>query len=188
LLASAAAAWLMQRFGQEIVAWLVPPIRAASAWLASDFQIIRVGPLTERGSATVAMLAILSRSLVEAGQAVIAGETAPIVLTTTVGSVLQPVWLALVLVAAWPGRPVEFALRLPLVLPAAALALLLDTPVSFAARLWDTQLRALQIQHDSPLIWWNTFLNGGGRLVIGLIAGALSVAGARMTMPIFRRR
>jgi hypothetical protein len=74
------------------------------------------------------------------------------------------------------------------VLPAAALALLLDTPVSFAARLWDTQLRALQIQHDSPLIWWNTFLNGGGRLVIGLIAGALSVAGARMTMPIFRRR
>ena len=28
----------------------------------------------------------------------------------------------------------------------------------------------------SPLVWWNVFLNGGGRLALGLIAAALAIA------------
>jgi hypothetical protein len=188
LLASAAAFWLMQRFAEQIVRWLEPAIPATLEWIARDFHIISVGQLTEGGSARVAIVAILSRSLVEAGQAVIAGDTANIILTTTVGSVLQPLWLAFIVVAAWPGRAAEIALRFPLVLPMAAVAFLLDTPTGFAARLWDTQLRALQIPHDSPLIWWNTFLNGGGRLVLGMVAGAGAVAAARSLTSTFMPR
>jgi hypothetical protein len=178
----------MLRFAEEIVDWMLPAIPATMDWLARDFRIESVGLIVERGSARVGILAVLSRSLVEGGRAVIAGETAPIFLTATVGAVLQPAWLALIVVAAWPGRAAEFALRMPLVLPAAALALLLDTPVSFAIRLWDAQLRTLHIPHNSPLVWWVAFLEGGGRLVLGLVAGAVAVAAARaLTSPVTRR-
>jgi hypothetical protein len=174
----------MLRFAEEIVDWMLPAIPATMDWLASDFRIEAVSVFTDHGSARVGILAVLSRSLVEAGRAVIAGETTPILLTVTVGGVLQPVWMALIAAAAWPGRAAEFALRLPLVLPAAALPMLLDTPVSFATRLWDTQLSTLHIPHHSPLIWWVAFLEGGGRLVLGLVAGAVAVAAARaLTSP-----
>jgi hypothetical protein len=56
---------------------------------------------------------------------------------------------------------------------------LLDTPFSMAAWLWEIQLRAHEPDRASPLVWWNIFLNGGGRLALGLLAGASSVVLAR---------
>ena len=99
-----------------------------------------------------------------------------VVASTTVGTVMQPLLVLAVLVLAWPARPLEFALRLALAAAAGVVVLLLDTPFSLAAWLWDAQLKMYEPGRSSALVWWNVFLNGGGRLALGLVAAALAIA------------
>ena len=66
-----------------------------------------------------------------------------------------------------------------------AAVLLLDTPFSLAAWLWHTQLRQYEPERFSALVSWNLFLNGGGRLALGLVASALAIA---LSSPLRRKR
>ena len=95
---------------------------------------------------------------------------------TTVGTVLQPVLVALVLLLAWPARWGEMALRLAIASVLLSVVLLADTPFSLAAWLWHAQIKLYEPGRGSPLVWWNVFLNGGGRLALGLIAATLAIA------------
>jgi hypothetical protein len=83
------------------------------------------------------------------------------------------------LVLAWPVGAVEWLLRLLRLLVAIALLLVvlaLDTPWSMAAWLWDVQLKTHEPGRASPLLWRNFFLDGDGRLALGLIAGVVAMA------------
>ena len=153
-----------------IGSWLLLPVLSpALGFVADDFKILRVEMIDERKNASVGALAVLDRTLFLGGRAIVPDGTQVMVVSTTVGTVLQPLLVALVWVLAWPARWAEMAWRL-------LIASLGDTPLSLAAWLWDAQIRSYEPGRASPLIWWNVFLNGGGRLALGLIAAALAIA------------
>lgn len=171
-----------QFHSRDAVGVLLPGLSKALAWVADDFEIISVEFVTERNSLNIAALARLAHVVVLGGRAIVPDGQALLIAATTVGTVLQPLLVALVLVLAWPARLPEMALRLLMAAVLLALVLLIDTPFSLAAGLWDAQLRQYAPGHASPLVWWHIFLSGGGRLALGLVAGAVAIALARRGM------
>lgn len=179
LLAVAAVLLAAHLWAREAVALLLPALSAALSWVTDDFRILRFEFVQERGNTSIGALAVLEHTLVLGGRAIVPDGVSPLVAVTTVGTVMQPVLVAVSLALAWPARWPERALRLVLVGVLLAVVMLVDTPLSLAAWLWYAQLQAYEPGRASPLVWWNIFLNGGGRLALGLIAGALSIALAR---------
>jgi len=153
----------------------MPALSQALSFVADDFKVLRFEFVNDRGNTAIAALATLEHTLVLGGRAIVPTGTSVMAVSTTVGTVLQPVLVALALVLAWPARWLEALLRIVFVAPLLALVVLLDTPFSMAAWMWEIQLRAYEPGRHSPLVWWNIFLNGGGRLALGLLAGASSV-------------
>ena len=163
--------------GRTAVALLLPALEGTLRWVADDFEILRMAFVTERDSLNLAVVARLDHVLVLGGRVIVPdGTQSFIVASTTVGTVLLPLLAALSLALAWLARPLEMLLRLAIVAVLSAAVLLLDTPFSLAAWLWHTQLRQYEPERFSGLVSWNLFLNGGGRLALGLVAGALAIA------------
>lgn len=163
-------------FARDAVKLLLPVLTPALGWVADDFNILRLDFVDERHNASIAALAMLKHSLFLGGRAIVPDGASVMMAGTTLGTVLQPLLVGGVLVLAWPARWAEMGVRLLIASALLLLVLLADTPMSLAAWLWDTQLRAHEPGRASPLVWWNIFLNGGGRLALGLIAGALAIA------------
>lgn len=162
-------------YSHQIVSWLLPMLSRALEFVADDFKIVRLDFMQERGNTSIGALALLQHTLVLGEQVVVPDGKSVMLVGTTVGTVLQPLWVALALVLAWPARWVEMAARLAIASVLLGVVLLVDTPLSLAAWLWDVELRAHAPDRISLLVWWNTFLNGGGRLALGLAAAASSV-------------
>ncbi|MFM9916334.1 MAG: hypothetical protein ACKVOX_11045 [Rhizobacter sp.] len=161
---------------RQIVTLLMPALSSALSLVADDFRILRFELVTDRGNASIAALALLDHTIILGGRAIVPDGTSPMLVGTTVGTVLQPLLAALVLVIAWPAKPAEMLLRISIAIVLTFGVLMADTPFSMAAWLWEVQVRAHEPDRTSPLIWWNIFLNGGGRLALGLIAAVLSIA------------
>ncbi|GAB4556533.1 MAG: hypothetical protein IV105_01725 [Rhizobacter sp.] len=163
-------------YARDAVKLMLPLLSPALAWVADDFEIVRFELVEERKNVSVGAVAVLDRSLFLGGQAIVPDGSQVMMVGATVGTVLQPLLVALVLVLAWPARLREMALRIAFASVLLGLVLLIDTPLSLAAWLWDAQIKLYEPGRSSPLVWWNTFLNGGGRLALGLIAAALAIA------------
>lgn len=176
LLAAALVLGLAHVGARDAARLLLPMLREALAVVADDFSIQRFELMQERANTAIGALAVQERTLFLGGQAIVPDGQQVVVASTTVGTVMQPLLVLAVLVLAWPARPLEFALRVGLAAAAGVAVLLLDTPFSLAAWLWDAQLKMYEPGRASPLLWWNVFLNGGGRLALGLVAAALAIA------------
>ena len=176
LLAAAVVLALAHVGARDVAKLLLPMLREALAVVADDFSIQRFELMQERANTTIGALAVQERTLFLGGQAIVPDGQQVVVASTTVGTVMQPLLVLAVLVLAWPARLLEFTVRLGLAATAGVVVLLLDTPFSLAAWLWDAQLKMYEPGTSSPLIWWNVFLNGGGRLALGLVAAALAIA------------
>ncbi len=180
LVAATAVVLMAAHFwSRDVVALLLPVLSAALGFVADDFRILSFEFVSDRGNSSIGAVAMLKHTIVLGGRAIVPDDVSVMMVGSTVGTVMQPLLVALVLVLAWPARMIEMALRLAAACTLIAIVLLVDTPLSMAAWLWDIQLRAHEPDRWSPLVWWNIFLNGGGRLALGLIAGVLSIAWAR---------
>lgn len=166
-------------FSRDAVRLVMPMLSSALSAVASDYQILRFDFVDDRHNASIGAIARLEHTLVLGGSAIVPDAQSVTGVGATIGTVLQPMCVALVLVLAWPAHWREMLLRLLIIAPLLTAVLLVDTPLSMAAWLWDVQLRMHEPDRASPLVWWNVFLNGGGRLALGLIAGTLSIALAR---------
>jgi hypothetical protein len=166
-------------FSRDAVRLLMPMLESALSSVASDYKILRFDFFDERNNTSIGAIVRLEHTLVLGGRAIVPDGQSVMGVAATIGTVLQPVCVAMVLALAWPAHWREMLLRLLIIAPLLTAVLLVDTPLSMAAWLWDVQLRMHEPGRASPLVWWNTFLNGGGRLALGLIAAALSIALAR---------
>jgi hypothetical protein len=171
-LALLAAHW----FGQALVEKLLPLLKLALVWFANDFGIYKLSLVQQGPEMAVEAIAKLEHTIVLGGSAFVPNGRTGYMVTTTVGTVLQPLLTAFVLVLSWPGRWAEVAWRCLIALLLVVPMVLLDSPLYLAGSLWDMQIRAHAPGQQSPLVWWMGFLSAGGRLAIGLAAGALAVA------------
>jgi len=181
LLALALVLGLAAQTSRALVQQTLPMLRAALAWTAPDFEVLEVTIVDDGARGTlVGAVARQERTLLLGGRAVMPEPTALMAVSATLGGVVLPLWTGVLLALAWPGRFGQTLLRLPLLAPMLALALLLDTPMCLAAWLWIAQLRQYDPGAFSPLVAWSTFLNGGGRVVLGGLAGVAAVMLARL--------
>ncbi len=174
-------------YSRQVVTLMLPTLAAALKLVADDFTIVQFDVVDERNQASLAAVALLGRTVVLGGRAIVPDGQSVMVVATTIGTVLQPIWVAWVMALAWPARMAELALRIVMASAMLVPVVLLDTPLSLAAWLWDVMVRLHEPSRASPLLWWNVFLNGGGRLVLGLIAGFLSIALAQRAMKADKR-
>jgi hypothetical protein len=176
LLATAVLVWLAQAAAAELVSGLRPLLGWALDHLAADFRVLSLDFVDDRGNRALTALAQLDHVLQVGGRVIVPDGVSSLRVSSTVGIILQPLWVGAALLLAWPAISwVEALSRLMVAPPLLLLALLLDTPLAFSVRMWHTVLQAHDVPHDSPLLWWNTWLNGGGRLALGLVAGALAL-------------
>jgi len=188
VLATAAVLAAAHAWTRELVGWLMPLLSWALGYVADDFRILSLEFADDRGNASVAALALLDHTIILGGRAIVPDDRSVIGVSATLGTVVQPILVALVLVLAWPGRLIEGLAGLLIVVPLLGVVILLDTPFSMAAWLWFTQIQSYEPGRASPLVWWNVFLNGGGRLALGLVAGALAITLAQLLMALWTRR
>ena len=160
----------------ELVSRLLPLLRAALAWVASDFRLLGLDLLREGPDTSLRATAMLEHVIVLGQRAIVPDQRGGFIVTTAVGTVLQPPVLALALALAWPAGARELALRLAACSLLLVPLLLADAPLYLAGSLWDMQLRAARSTEMSLLVGWMHFLAGGGRLALGLAAGAFAIA------------
>jgi hypothetical protein len=173
---------------RDIVAWVLPGLTACLAWVAEDFEVKSVEFVKDRNDAALAARAMLKRTVFLGGHAVVPDGEAEIYTSTTLGLVLQGAFVALVLVLAWPAGLVEWLVRLAIATSLIAMLMFIDAPLTLAAGMWKSMLVVFEPGRSSVLIAWRTFLNGGGRLALGLVAGAIAIALARVVMERIDRR
>ena len=162
--------------GQALVAALTPVLLATLSGVASDFRILSLALVQEGPDTALEARAMLEHVIILGGRAIVPNGTTGYAVTTTAGTVLQPLMAAAIFVLAWPGRWMELALRIALTIPLLLQALLADAPMYLAGSLWDMQIRIHEPNRFSPLVWWMGFLANGGRIVLGLVAASLAVA------------
>ena len=95
-------------------------------------------------------------------------------------SIVDHVWLMAVLffatIFSWPASRIRlFVLRVLIGMPFLIGVLMLDIPFTLLAALKGLIIQQLELDTFSPLILWGSFLEGGGRLALSLVAGALVV-------------
>lgn len=161
---------------RDVVVLLIPALSWALGLVAADFRILGFEFVTDHDNASIVALALLDHTIILGGRAIVPDGVSPMIVGTTVGTVMQPLLAALVLVIAWPAGRLEMLLRIALAAVLVFGVLMADTPFSMAAWLWKVQLQAHDPGGASPLVWWSLFLDGGGRLALGLIAAVISIA------------
>ena len=100
--------------------------------------------------------------------------------TTLVGNVMQSLVTLLTVLLVWPtgqnARPAQvYLLRLGIASPLVLFVLLTDTPLVLLDSIWGIILQHLTFGGFSPLDAWCKFLQGGGRIALGLASGTASV-------------
>ena len=161
--------------GPGLARLLQPLLTAATRRWAGDLDVLALAIAAERGQAVLAAQFVLARTVVIEGQALVP-DGAVAVAGATAGTLWQPLLAAAVLLAAWPGTARQQVQRVLVALPLALAVVCADVPASLAAFAW----RGLRAAHGLPvasvLETWDAFLQGGGRLLLGLAVAALAVA------------
>lgn len=172
--------WCARQWGGEFVEGLLPAFAAIFSLLDEQFRILLL-QFGHQGADTVIRLqATLARPLFLNGQLIMPDPRGVATVTTTIGTVLQAPLVCGTLLLAWPAaHAVERWWRLLGTLPTLALLLAVDTPFILLASLWDLFMHALEPSRFSPLIAWQQFLIGGGRLALAIASSVGVIAFAR---------
>lgn len=164
-------------FVKPTVATLLPFYRAVFELIGDDYQILFLGLATQGADSVIRLDVTLAKPVLLAGQFILPDARGSANVTTLVGHALQPLAVALIVLLAWSCQKWQaMALRLTVLIPLLTLTLALDVPFVFAAELWGLFIDGLAPGTWSPMIAWSTFLQGGGRIALGLTAALVSVA------------
>jgi len=182
-----------QTFAREILEPMLPALRGAVSALDSDLHVLDVDIATDGQNKTIRVRAVFTIDAAVSGQWTLLREPDPrgwTQIEVTLRSVLQHALLLLIFALAWPARSIrEGVLRLGISLLMAALLVLVDTPFTILAEIWNPVRQDMGIRGFWPLIAWSRFLMGGGGLALaaGLAVCAIAAA-ARLSRAANGRR
>lgn len=179
---------LAQRYGRDATEALLPLIGHSLAWLDDHYRIIDLTLGTEGADSVIRLRVTLARPLVVGGHLIPPDARGWGQVTTPVGNLLQPPLVLLGLLLAWPARGWrEWPLRLLLSAPVALFLVWLNTPFALWGHLWDLHAHLYEPGRFSPLLAWTHLLDGGGRLLLGMLgAVAIVVLASRVSGAIGR--
>lgn len=165
---------LNQLYGKAVIEAMLPLLHWELAQLDDTYRILDLR-LDREGHDTVIRLDVgLERAVVIGGRVLMPDPRARANVSTLAAHVTQPAMLCLALVLAWPTRKViEYPLRALIACGGLALLVLADVPFVLWAELWNLHVSAFEPDRFSPLLIWKDFLQGGGRFMLGLVAGVL---------------
>jgi hypothetical protein len=173
-IASVITFWLASNYDRALAETLLPLIGHTVSWLDDHYRIVALTVGAEGADTAVRLRVVIARPIVIAGHVIPADARAWAEVTTTVGTLLQPLLIFLDLLLAWPTRRwQEWPLRLALVAPVAVTLVTVNTPFTLWAYLWDMHVRAYEPDRFSPLLIWSHLLDGGARLLLGAL-GAMA--------------
>lgn len=163
-------------FGQYVLEILTPLFKWAIVHFDSNYHVISFG-LKQHGHDAIYVLQVsLAQLVVLGGQFVVPQENGVANASTVASHVWQMSVMFLAVLFAWPiNSLLQVILRVLFGLPLLLLVLLCDTPLTLLSAIWALVLQELDPHRFSILLAWNDFLEAGGRLVIGLVSGALSL-------------
>ena len=155
-------------FGHELSNAVLPLLRWELSGLIPQYKVTELNLVSMGLDMSVQARVTTREAIIISGHTLPAGT--PLQSSTLVGHLWQPliVMLSLVNTAALTQRRNTVAL-IPLCLATAGLLLMLDVPFVLVGALQDL----LAPEHFSAWVVWMNFLNGGGRLALGIGAALL---------------
>lgn len=164
---------LMHATGPALLEFALPLVAAELRALDDAFQDHSLSVDAAGGEMQVRVKARARPAFVIGGRAIETGAGSRASIATLAAHAYQPFVLALAVACAWPApaRRIRVA-RILFALAFAALVVLADLPFVLAAELWEIMRDAAAPGETSWLVAWKTFLEGGGRLCLGLATGA----------------
>lgn len=177
LIATALALPLLIWFAKPIVTALLPFYRAVFELIGDDYRILFLGLATQGADSVIRLDVTLAKPVLLAGQFILPDARGSANVTTLVGHALQPLAVALIVILAWSCQKWQaMVLRLAALIPLLTVTLALDVPFVFAAELWGLLLDGVAPGTWSPMLAWSSFLQGGGRIALGMTAALVSIA------------
>ena len=169
--------WLTFRFGRDFIDLLLPAFSKLIGMLDDHYRIILLKTGTKGADTVVRLDVTLAKPIFLNGHLIMPHARGLATATTTIGTILQIPLVSLGLILAWPvQRAVEHLQRLGFALLLILPVLLFDTPLLLWASLWDLHVHSMEPDRFSPLLIWQHFLIGGGRLAIGITLGIAPIA------------
>ena len=180
LLAVAAVIAVSNALQSELVQFLVPAFRAVIDALDDQFHVL-ILDVTERKAHEVLRLRVeLARALVMDSHTTNPKPGAWLEVSTTLGTVLQPACTAFITALAWPAsRFGERVARMAVCGVLAAVAMLADSSLDLLAYVWDMFIDRFDPGGFYPLQSYHRFAIGGGRFVLGAMAGWAAIVGVQ---------
>ena len=176
LLASLLLILVLHWYGAPLLQWLIPLFKWQIHLMDDQYQLIDLS-IKNVGSEQAFYLKVnLAKPLILGGHFIVPDERGIATASSIVAHVWQIVVILLAVLVAWPmASNVDYVRRLAISIPVLIIILMLDMPFSLLATLWRLVLDQLSLESFSPLILWNEILESGGRLVLGLVGGLLTV-------------
>ncbi|WP_283743496.1 hypothetical protein [Sideroxydans sp. CL21] len=166
-------------YAETIATTLLPLYRMVFELIAGDFRILSLGISLENADRVIRLNVTLSHAIAVAGHLVMANSQGGASVTTMTGNIFQPVMVGLIAILAWPSRSWrEVTLRLIILTLLSSMETIFDIPLLLAGELWGVLLDNLSPGSWSFLTVWADFLQGGGRLAIGVMAAITSIYGS----------
>lgn len=173
--------------GERMVHAMLPMFGAVFEWVSGDFKLLRLS-IDQEGADRVLRATVMWKHIVFIGGHVIYPDPRGTAnASTLMAHALQGPLTAVLMTFAWPsdgGSSIREAWRglasRLLVLGPLVLALIcIDLPVVLVGELWQLALDALDPGASSMLVYWKSFMQGGGRYALGLGAAVLAVRWGR---------
>ncbi|HEY4213694.1 MAG TPA: hypothetical protein VGM84_19605 [Steroidobacteraceae bacterium] len=181
--ASAVVLSLANVGGGSVVRTLVPAIRQTIGWMEDDFVVLDLAVAQEERREGLRLRADLAHVVHLNGYQIKPINTSTKQLSgwyqviITIGGVLQTALMALIFVLAWPAESIKtLGLRTLMSLPMLAVFTVVDTAMALLANLWMPFVHDLDPGGFWPRIVWDKLLEGGGRLVLGIVLAAIVIA------------
>ncbi len=156
---------------------LLPAQRAVFRMLAGEFRVTRMATEQMSSHRVVRVEVTLADTLVLGPRTFRPDPRGVAQASTPVAHTFHAMVTALLVAVAWPAADIATRLRRSLIAFALAAGMaVVDAPFVLAGTLWRTLLDVADPGRFSLLTSWAAFLEGGGRLALGILAGAAAAA------------
>lgn len=161
---------LCWHYARELATFLAPAIQWLCNTWSGDFEVVRIA-ITQPSREWVFFIDAVSTQERGFPKGTLPAQT-PLTSSTLVGHAFQPLILLLTLLPLIARKGLRSVAFLAL---AALVVFALDVPLVLLGAMEDVLVYHLDPEHSivSPLVIWMNFMNGGGRLMLPVVLGAV---------------